>query len=185
MLGRAAPNRPEQQMDEAMIEDDGTRPGLDARRVGRDAVAAGPADAKAAVPFALIIDDQEPICQVVAMALTQLGVESASYRTAGPAIASLDQRQPAIIFLDVALEQSDAIDVIKGLSEKHYKGIVQLMSGGRAPLLEAIQRIGARFGLVLSPPLRKPFRRDDIRNVIAAMGLARDFAQPTISGRSP
>jgi ActR/RegA family two-component response regulator len=172
MLARAVSNRPEQQMDEAMIEDEGAGPGLDARSAGREAVAAGSADAKAAVPFALIIDDQEPICQVVAMALTQLGVESASYRTAGPAIASLDQRQPAIVFLDVALEQSDAIDVIKGLSEKHYKGIVQLMSGGRAPLLEAIQRIGARFGLVLPPPLRKPFRRDDIRDAIAGAGLA-------------
>jgi hypothetical protein len=73
----------------------------------------------------------------------------------------------------MSLEQSDAIDVIEGLSEKRYTGIVQLMSGGRLPLLEAMQRIGARNGLVLRPPLQKPFRAEAIREVIVSSGLAR------------
>jgi DNA-binding NtrC family response regulator len=140
---------------------------------------------KETAAFALVVDDQEPICRVVAMALAQLGAECASYRTAKPAIASLDQRRPEIIFLDIALEQSDAIDVIKGLSEKHYGGIVQLMSGGRPLLLEAVQRIGARYGLVLPPPLRKPFRREDIRDVMVAAGLACAVSPPPISSGAP
>jgi two-component system nitrogen regulation response regulator NtrX len=127
---------------------------------------------KKAVPFALVIDDQEDICRVVATVLADHGVESTTYVTAKPAIASLDERRPDVIFLDVALEQSDAIDVIKGLSEKRYTGIVQLMSGGRLPLLEAIQRIGARYGLVLRPALQKPFRGEDLRRAIVDLGLA-------------
>ena len=127
---------------------------------------------KKAAPFALIIDDQEEICRVVAMALADLGVESVTYVTAKPAISSLDRRRPDVIFLDVALEQSDAIDVIKGLSEKHYTGIVQLMSGGRLPLLEAVQRIGARYGLEVRPALQKPFRGDDLHQAIVSVGLA-------------
>jgi len=39
---------------------------------------------------------------------------------AKPAIASLDPRWPYIIFLDIALEQSGPIDVIKSLREEHY-----------------------------------------------------------------
>lgn len=127
---------------------------------------------KKAVPFALVIDDQEDIRRVVATALADHGVESTAYVTAKPAIASLDERRPDVIFLDVALEQSDAIDVIKGLSEKRYTGIVQLMSGGRLPLLEAIQRIGARYGLVLRPALQKPLRGEDLRRAIVDLGLA-------------
>jgi CheY-like chemotaxis protein len=127
---------------------------------------------KKAVPFALVIDDQEDVCRVVAMVLSNLGVESTTYATAKPAIASLDQRRPDVIFLDVALEQSDAIDVIKGLSEKRYTGIVQLMSGGRLPLLEAMQRIGARYGLAVRPALQKPFRGEDLRRAIVDLGLA-------------
>jgi DNA-binding NtrC family response regulator len=123
-------------------------------------------------PYALVIDDQEGICRMVATVLADLGVESAIFVTAKPAIASLDQRRPDVIFLDVALDQSDAIDVIKGLAEKRYTGIVQLMSGGRLPLLEAMQRIGERYGLVLRPALQKPFRGEDLRGAIAGMGLA-------------
>jgi DNA-binding NtrC family response regulator len=158
-------------MNDTMIEADRTRPSPDPKNEGHQGVAVGTASVKKAPPFALIIEDQEDISRVVATALTSLGVESATYTTAKPAISSLDQRRPGIIFLDVALEQSDAIDVVKGLSEKHYTGIVQLMSGGRLPLLEAIQRIGARYGLVVRPALQKPFRAEDLHQAIISAGL--------------
>jgi DNA-binding NtrC family response regulator len=106
--------------------------------------------------FALVIDDQEAISRFIANALAGLEVDSETYGTAKPAIASLDQRRPDIIFLDIALEQSDAIDVIKGLSERHYTGIVQLISGGRPWLIDVVQRTGKRYGLNLRPPLQKP-----------------------------
>jgi CheY-like chemotaxis protein len=145
---------------------------LDARCEARIGVAAEAGTVTTtAAPFALIIDDQEAVCRIVASALAELGVEFAAYGTAKPAIASLEHRRPEVIFLDVALEQSDAIDVIKGLSEKRYTGIVQLMSGGRPALLEAVQRIGVRYGLAVRPPLQKPF--GDLREVIVGLGLAR------------
>jgi two-component system nitrogen regulation response regulator NtrX len=124
-----------------------------------------------AAPFAVIVDDEEAICRFIARALARLGVESSTFQTAEPAVASLDQRRPDIVFLDIALAQSDAIDVIKGLSEKHYTGPIQLMSGGRLPLLEAVQRIGARNGLSLRSPLQKPFRAEALREVIVSLRL--------------
>jgi DNA-binding NtrC family response regulator len=127
---------------------------------------------KATAPFALIIDDQEALCRTIAIVLAAIGVESASYQTADSAIAALDQRRPDIIFLDMALEQSDAIDVMKALSAKHYAGTVQLMSGGKPMLLEAVHRIGARAGLLLRPALQKPFRAEAIREVIVSSGLS-------------
>jgi DNA-binding NtrC family response regulator len=122
--------------------------------------------------FALVIDDERNISELVATTLDELGIESATFSTAKPAVASIDQRWPVIIFLDVALEQSDAYDVIRGLSEKHYDGIVQLMSSGRPWLLAALQRLATRHGLRLCPPIQKPVRSDTIRAVIASVGLA-------------
>ncbi|HLH93883.1 MAG TPA: response regulator [Xanthobacteraceae bacterium] len=136
-----------------------------------EAAEAGDVAGKPAVPYVLIIDDQEEISRVIALVLARSGIESASFATAKLALSSLDRRWPQAIFLDVALEQSDAIDVIKGLSEKHYTGIVQLMSGGRLPLIEAVQRIGARHGLVLRPALQKPFRGDDLERAMIGAGL--------------
>jgi DNA-binding NtrC family response regulator len=156
-----------------MIEEDRKRLSPEVQNGTHPGIAVETGNVKTSAPFALIIDDQEAVCQVVAMALVSLGVDYATYKTAKPAISSLDQRRPDAIFLDVALEQSDAIDVIKGLSEKHYTGIVQLMSGGRLPLLEAVQRIGTRYGLLLRPALQKPFRGDDLRQAILSAGLGR------------
>ena len=145
------------------------QPGLESQTDSRRAEAE---DLQKTALYALVIDDQEGICRMVATVLADLGVESAAYMTAKPAIASLDQRRPDVIFLDVALDQSDAIDVIKGLAEKRYTGVVQLMSGGRLPLLEAMQRIGARYGLTVRPALQKPVRGEDLRRAIAELGLA-------------
>jgi DNA-binding NtrC family response regulator len=121
--------------------------------------------------FALVIDDESDICELVAATLGKLGIDSATFSTALPAVASIDQRWPVIIFLDVVLEQSDAYDVIRGLSEKHYDGIVQLMSSGRLWLLEALQRLAARHGLTLCPPIQKPVKDATIRALIARVGL--------------
>src|SRR5258708_28723681 len=107
----------EQIMSNTVIDETGALLSPDVRREDRVVIAAKADRAKGTAPFALIVDDQEPICRVIAMTLAQLGVESASFLTAKPAVASLDQRLPEVIFLDVALENSAAIDVIKGLHE--------------------------------------------------------------------
>jgi DNA-binding NtrC family response regulator len=155
-----------------MIEGNPVRQPIDTTDPGARDGGRGDPQSRQSARYALIIDDQEEISRLIAAALARVGVESASYPTANPALSSLDQRRPDVIFLDVALEQSDAIDVIKGLSERRYTGIVQLMSGGRLPLIEAVQRIGARHGLVLRPALQKPFRGDDLQRAIIGAGLA-------------
>jgi DNA-binding NtrC family response regulator len=163
-----------------MIEEDRRRLSPEVQDGAQSGIAVEAGNVEASTRFALVIDDQESVCRAFGTILASLGVEYAAYVTAKPAISSLDQRRPDAIFLDIALDQSDAIDVIKGLSEKHYNGIVQLMSGGRLPLLEAIQRIGTRYGLVLRPALQKPFRGDDLHQAILNAGLGRVLGPQTL-----
>jgi DNA-binding NtrC family response regulator len=130
---------------------------------------------KATALFAVVVDDEDAVCQLIAGALADLGIESSSFPTVKPAIASLDQRWPELVFLDIALDQSDAIDMIRDLGKLKFSGIVQLMSGGRPSLIEAVQRIGARHGLLLYPPLQKPFGADAIRELISRVRTAVEF----------
>jgi DNA-binding NtrC family response regulator len=128
--------------------------------------------------LAVVIDDDASIRDLIDATVTALGMKMAGYVTAKPALAAIDTCHPAIIFLDVALLNSDAIDVIRGLSERHYGGIVQLMSGGRPSLLEAIGRIGVRHRMRLAPPLNKPFRREAIVQVIEKLRSPEAFPIP-------
>jgi EAL domain-containing protein (putative c-di-GMP-specific phosphodiesterase class I)/ActR/RegA family two-component response regulator len=125
-----------------------------------------------AAPCAFVVDDEEGICKVIAMTLTTMGVTSEKFHTAPEAVAALDKGLPSIIFLDVALKKSDAIDVIRGLGERSYRGNVQLMSGSNVELLEDVRRIGARHGLTMRPPLTKPFRAESIRHIVREANLA-------------
>jgi len=125
-----------------------------------------------ASPRAFVVDDEDGICKLITMTLATMGVEAEKFHSAQDAVAALDSRLPAIIFLDVALEKSDAVDVIRGLGEKGYGGIVQLMSGSNMDLLEDVRRIGARHGLNMRPPLSKPFRTEAIRQIITSAHLA-------------
>lgn len=125
-----------------------------------------------ASPLAFVVDDDDGICKLITMTLATMGVEAEKFHTAQDAVTALDRRLPAIIFLDVALQGSDAVDVIRGLGEKGYGGIVQLMSGSNAELLEDVRRVGARHGLNMRPPLSKPFRAEAIRQIITSAHLA-------------
>jgi EAL domain-containing protein (putative c-di-GMP-specific phosphodiesterase class I)/CheY-like chemotaxis protein len=140
---------------------------------GEDVTLAPAADHMgSAAPLAFVVDDEDGICKVIAMTLATMGIEAEKFHTAPAAVAALDQRLPAIIFLDVALEKSDAIDVIRGLGERGFGGIVQLMSGSSVALLEDVRRVGARHGLNMRPPLSKPFRSEAIRQIISSAHLA-------------
>jgi DNA-binding response OmpR family regulator len=121
--------------------------------------------------LAVVIEDDDSLCRFMSRLLTMLGMECCTFPSAKPAIDSLDQRHPAIIFLDLTLHQSDAIDVIKGLHEKKYTGVVQLMSAAMCERLDAVQWVAMRSGLSMRPPLHKPFRAEAVRDAIASLGL--------------
>jgi DNA-binding NtrC family response regulator len=119
--------------------------------------------------LAVVIDDDLNVRQIIETTLQQLGMMVESFPAAKEAFESIDTCEPAIIFLDVALLRSDAIDVLRGLGERHYGGVVQLMSGGRPSLLEAVARIGVRCGLTLARPLNKPLAREAIAQAVEVL----------------
>ena len=64
---------------------------------------------------ALVIEDELSVRTEVSAALGKLGLSVVAFDNAGEALTAVADCQPKIIFLDVALNQSDAVDVIKGL----------------------------------------------------------------------
>jgi EAL domain-containing protein (putative c-di-GMP-specific phosphodiesterase class I)/CheY-like chemotaxis protein len=130
---------------------------------------------------AFVIDDEEGICRYMALALTALGLKAHTFSSAEPAFAALQTGHPHIVFLDIALKGSDAVDVIRRLGEVNFAGTVQLMSGSDVILLDDVRRIGDRHGLKMRPPLQKPVRPDAIREAVAG---ARTSAQHAVARKA-
>ena len=141
---------------------------------------AGTRPPQGATADAFVIDDEVGICKYLAMALDDLGLTTQSLHSAGDAIAALERGKPEIVFLDIALGGSDAVDVIRALGETRYGGVVQLMSGEKSALLDDVHRIGALHGLNMCPPLQKPFRKEAVRQAVASVPLW-DRPEVTIS----
>ena len=124
-------------------------------------------------PRVFVIDDEEGICRFVAGAVGNLGCEAESFTNAQVALRALRRSPPDIIFLDIAIGGSDAIDVLRNLADCGFRGVVQVMSGSNPSLLEDVRKVGERHKLVMRPPLQKPFRFDAIQKVLAGAPLDR------------
>lgn len=113
-----------------------------------------------------VIDDEPGIQNIVASAVTSLGYRAERFRTAAKALAAVPHFKPDLLFLDISLEGSDAIDVLRGLAAAGFTGTVQLMSGKDAVTLEEVRRVGERHNLTMRKALAKPFRLDAVRAVV-------------------
>lgn len=113
-----------------------------------------------------VVDDEPAIGRFIDLAARGFGVEVEQFLDLPSMSVALTQRAPRLIFLDVSLGASDAIEAIRLLSTIEYRGVVQLMSGRDAALLDDVRLIGERHGLRMRPALSKPFRVDAVKKVI-------------------
>jgi len=134
-----------------------------------------PCDAPGLVPamprpvpqqICFVIDDEPGIQNIIAMAAENLGLKMERFREAAKALRAIKTIKPSLVFLDISLEGSDAIDVIRGLGDAGFRGTVQLMSGKDSVLMEQIKRVGERHSLTMLPPLQKPFRLEAVRTIV-------------------
>jgi EAL domain-containing protein (putative c-di-GMP-specific phosphodiesterase class I)/ActR/RegA family two-component response regulator len=128
---------------------------------------------------AFVIDDEDVVCKTISSIISGEGFEVDSFPSAQLAFRALKHCSPEIIFLDVALEGSDAIDVLRKLAEQGYPGVVQLMSGVCQSLLEDACQIGKRYSLVMRPPIQKPFDVNAIRRAIIPTPLDKRLQKGT------
>jgi EAL domain-containing protein (putative c-di-GMP-specific phosphodiesterase class I) len=124
------------------------------------------APAAVAPLLCFVIEDEPGIRQVITYSLHDFGITTKEFDAAPAVLRALQHRTPQLCFLDVSLQGSDAIDVIRGLALHKYRGPVQLMSGKDPALLEEIRLIGERHALHMLPVLTKPFRAEAVRKII-------------------
>lgn len=122
--------------------------------------------------YCIIVDDDPGICKALSFTLRKVGFETLD--VAGPTAleAALAVRLPNLIFLDLGLGESGAMDVLPILARCEYEGFVQLMSGRSQQVIDEVAAAGAQQGLRMLPALPKPFRMGVIKDLVASFDRA-------------
>jgi EAL domain-containing protein (putative c-di-GMP-specific phosphodiesterase class I)/CheY-like chemotaxis protein len=129
---------------------------------------------------AYVLDDEPQIGIMICQVLGACGLEPRQFTSPGPLYEAIQHASPELIVLDLALGQSDAVEVIRQLETLKFQGKILLISGRDQTTLEEIAQIGKRRGLAMLDPLTKPFRVADLKNRLLASGTA---SQPQVKER--
>jgi EAL domain-containing protein (putative c-di-GMP-specific phosphodiesterase class I)/FixJ family two-component response regulator len=115
-------------------------------------------------PLCFIVDKEEAHRHYMSLALQSHGIETTLFSKAYVLREGLSRRTPDLIFLDVSASSTDAIDSLRALEERSYRGLVQLMSadGTAGSVKDHCQRSVLR----ILPPLQKPADRAALKRIV-------------------
>jgi EAL domain-containing protein (putative c-di-GMP-specific phosphodiesterase class I) len=116
-----------------------------------------------------IVDDEPAICQLLSAAATASAAQPESFSSVKRLSAGLSKRTPELVFLDIVLEGSDAIDGIRLLAKSKFSGLVQLISGADRDSLDEVRSIGEQYALRMLPPLSKPLDPERVKGVFGLL----------------
>jgi EAL domain-containing protein (putative c-di-GMP-specific phosphodiesterase class I)/FixJ family two-component response regulator len=116
---------------------------------------------------ACVLDDEAEVGKLVSQVLKTCGYAPLQFTAPAAFFKQVEASAPALIVLDLALGQSDAVEIIRRLEVLKFKGKILLISGRDEATLAEIAEIGTRHGMTMLVPLKKPFRANDIRARLA------------------
>lgn len=115
----------------------------------------------------IVVDDSPGVRNIVSQLVGRAGLSSRSAASHDEIKSFELVRSSRLILLDLALERSDAIDVLRDLADGTYPGSVVIMSGQDDSVLSYVSALGTSLGLKMLPPLRKPFKVDELRQILS------------------
>jgi len=118
---------------------------------------------------ALVLDDEAQIGAMVCKVLAMIGIAGEHFTDPVVFLTEIKRRSPHLIVLDLALGQTDAIEVIRKLDVIKFPGPVLLISGRDEATLAEIERIGRAHGLWMVQSLRKPFRAAELKSRLQSL----------------
>lgn len=118
------------------------------------------------VRLAFVLDDEARLGMALCKMLGTIGIEARQFVDHDSFMGQLEPCNPDLVFLDLALGESDAIDIIRQLEVRKFEGRVMLISGRDMSTLLEVERIGKAHGLHMLPSLPKPFRMVDVKECL-------------------
>ena len=124
-----------------------------------------------AAPLCFVVDEEPSLRHFVSLVLHGNGIDALEFADGAAMRAAIGERLPDVVFHNVSLESADAVESMMALGAKNFRGVVQLMSGRGAAVLEHVKAIGVQHKLNMLPVLKKPFETEAIRAILQELKL--------------
>jgi len=84
---------------------------------------------------------------------------------------ALEQIEPTVVFLDIAMPQRDGMELIGRLAAGKYLGKVVVMSGSDERYIQMSSTIAKTRGLSVAATVTKPFRKEAVTDLLIGLAL--------------
>jgi DNA-binding response OmpR family regulator len=125
----------------------------------------------AAINRLLIVDDQQEITRLIETFARTAGYDALSINDTDLFERALQQIEPTVVFLDIAMPRRDGMELIGRLAAGSYPGKVVLMSGADERYIQMSSTIAKTRGLLVAGTLAKPFRKQAVTDLLIGMAL--------------
>jgi EAL domain-containing protein (putative c-di-GMP-specific phosphodiesterase class I)/CheY-like chemotaxis protein len=134
------------------------------------------------VPVCFIVDEEPTIRHFLSLILHGNGIDTEEFGEGASFRKAMERRSPDLVFLNIGLESSDAIESVVALGKRGYFGFVQLMSNRGSAVLEHVKSVGDQHKLQVLPVLKKPFDTSAILGIMQTLKLGHVAPQATRVG---
>ncbi len=114
-----------------------------------------------------VLDDDVAVNEVICGILARSGIAFRSFLRLEGMLEAMAEGPCDLLFLDVRLEDADAVEAIRRLHAIGYGGDIQVVSGLSGPQLNEIYRMLERYGYGKLYPIAKPFRSAAIKAALS------------------
>ncbi len=132
--------------------------------------------------IAYVLDNEPGIAALVARALKLAGLDVKHFTDPASCISLTRMRPPQLLVLDLALGNTDAIELIRQLEALRFRGKILLMSGVFSAILPDVEKIGVKHGLAMLRSLQKPFGLSDLHERVKEMNAAAKISTAGVQG---
>jgi EAL domain-containing protein (putative c-di-GMP-specific phosphodiesterase class I) len=153
---------------------------LSSIRAGAAPAVGSPPLAPRGAPLCYVVDEEGSIRHFLSLILHGAGVDAMEFPDGAALREAIQQQVPDLVFHNISIESTDAIESVITLGKSGFRGHVQLMSGRGAAVLEHVKNIGVQHRLAMLPVLKKPFETDVIVKILQQIKLG---MPPTVASR--
>jgi len=120
----------------------------------------------------LVIDDEPDIGSYISSVAENCGYETRATDRPEAFKGACTEFEPHVVVLDLAIPDTDGIELLRFLADIKYTGQVLILSGFDRRVLESAERLGKARGLNMAGTLAKPVRLTELRGMLSGLGTA-------------